>query len=422
MIQQESMEIINTEVHIGYMKTKNGIFPDDWKVRKIKDILKRVRKPVDVQPNQGYKQIGIRSHGKGIFYKETVSGEELGNKAVFWIEPDCFIVNIVFAWEMAVAKTTKKELGYIASHRFPMYKPKKDMLDLDYITYLFMSPRGKYLLNLASPGGAGRNKTLGQKEFGELEVVIPQNVKEQNKISEILLTWDKAIGLKKQMIKQKKEQKKGIMQNLLTGEVRLPGFDGKWEENKIKDIADIYLGLTYTPEYVKEGVPFLSVKDLSNNNLNFENTKYISRSEFEKSTSNAKPKKGDVLFGRVGTIGNPVILNEDTEFSIFVSLGFLRIRSENILNYFVKYWMESALFTRQVDVKIAGSSQKNLNTGWLKEFHIRIPKIEEQKSIVKILFEIDKEINLLEKEQQLLIQQRKGLMQLLLTGKVRVKV
>lgn len=407
---------------MGYKKTKYGILPVEWEVRKMKDIFKRVRNPVDVQENEDYKQIGIRSHGKGIFYKESVTGEELGNKAVFWVEPDCFIVNIVFAWEMAVAKTTNNELGFIASHRFPMYKPKQNMLDLDFITYLFKSPRGKYLLNLASPGGAGRNKTLGQKEFGELDVLIPKSVKEQKKIAEILLTWDKAIELKEKLIEQKKDQKKGLMQKLLTGKVRLQGFEGKWSEVKVKDIAKIYLGLTYTPNYVSDGVPFLSVKDIDGDKINFKNVRYISKTEFENSTDNAKPKKGDILFGRVGTIGNPVIVSEDNEFCIFVSLGFFRLINDNTLNTYIKFWMSSDLFKRQVDLKIAGSSQKNLNTGWLKEFEISLPPFEEQRAISNILLQIDKEINLHVKELDFLKQQKKGLMQLLLTGKARVKV
>lgn len=418
-----NIRIINKEeVPMGYKKTKYGILPVEWEVRKMKDIFKRVRNPVDVQENEDYKQIGIRSHGKGIFYKESVTGEELGNKAVFWVEPDCFIVNIVFAWEMAVAKTTNNELGFIASHRFPMYKPKQNMLDLDFITYLFKSPRGKYLLNLASPGGAGRNKTLGQKEFGELDVLIPKSVKEQKKIAEILLTWDKAIELKEKLIEQKKDQKKGLMQKLLTGKVRLQGFEGKWSEVKVKDIAKIYLGLTYTPNYVSDGVPFLSVKDIDGDKINFKNVRYISKTEFENSTDNAKPKKGDILFGRVGTIGNPVIVSEDNEFCIFVSLGFFRLINDNTLNTYIKFWMSSDLFKRQVDLKIAGSSQKNLNTGWLKEFEISLPPFEEQRAISNILLQIDKEINLHVKELDFLKQQKKGLMQLLLTGKARVKV
>ncbi|WP_019488072.1 hypothetical protein [Kamptonema formosum] len=65
-----------------------------------------------------YKQIGIRSHGKGIFHKEAVTGRELGNKRVYWVHPNAFVVNIVFAWEQAVALTSSDENGFIASHRF----------------------------------------------------------------------------------------------------------------------------------------------------------------------------------------------------------------------------------------------------------------------------------------------------------------
>ena len=102
----------------GYKKTKFGIIPEEWCIRSLSEILAKVSKPVDVDLETEYKQIGIRSHGKGIFYKEEVKGEELGNKSVFWIEPECFILNIVFAWEQAVAKTTDNEVGMIASHRF----------------------------------------------------------------------------------------------------------------------------------------------------------------------------------------------------------------------------------------------------------------------------------------------------------------
>ena len=120
-------------------------FDGEWEEYKIGNIFDRIKNPVDVKKDDEYKQIGIRSHGKGIFYKEPVTGEQLGNKRVFWIEPNVFIVNIVFAWERAVARTTEKEVGMIASHRFPMYKPKKDILDLNFITELFITKRGQSL-------------------------------------------------------------------------------------------------------------------------------------------------------------------------------------------------------------------------------------------------------------------------------------
>ena len=165
-----------------------------WEQRKCKDIFDRVSKAVDVEAGEVYREIGIRSHGKGLFYKDEITGEGLGNKRVFWVEPNSFILNIVFAWERAVTKTTEKELGMIASHRFPMYKPKENVADLDYITKFFITHKGKYILEMASPGGAGRNKTLGQKEFENSTICLP-SYEEQKKIGRYLEVFDHLITL-----------------------------------------------------------------------------------------------------------------------------------------------------------------------------------------------------------------------------------
>lgn len=183
-------------------------------------LVDRVKHSFVPEPNKLYKQIGIRSHCKGIFFKEEVTGKTLGNKSVFHIEPDCFIVNIVFAWEHAIAKTTTNEIGMIASHRFPMYKPKEGILDLNYMLHFFKSKKGKDLLELASPGGAGRNKTLGQSEFLKLQIPVP-SFQRQQLIAEILDKADYEITLYQQKLEQLKQQKKGLMQQLLTGKTRV---------------------------------------------------------------------------------------------------------------------------------------------------------------------------------------------------------
>lgn len=112
-------------------------FEGERSIFRVNDIVNRVKKPVTVEKNTIYEEIGIRSHGKGIFYKPSRIGESLGNKSVFWIVPDVFIVNIVFAWERAVARTTKNEIGKIASHRFPMYQPNAGITDLDFLVTFF---------------------------------------------------------------------------------------------------------------------------------------------------------------------------------------------------------------------------------------------------------------------------------------------
>ena len=106
-------------------------FKDSWGNYKIEDIFDKIGIAVSLNDTQMYYEIGIRSHGKGIFYKEGITAAEIGNKRVFGVEPNCFIVNIVFAWERAVAKTTERERGMVASHRFPMYKPKENIVDVD---------------------------------------------------------------------------------------------------------------------------------------------------------------------------------------------------------------------------------------------------------------------------------------------------
>lgn len=154
---------------------------------------------------------------------------------------------------------------------------------------------------------------------------------------------------------------------------------------KLKDLVDIYLGVTHTPEYISSGVPFLSVKDISGGSIVFDNCKYISEFEYESLPNGAKPKEGDLLFCRVGTIGKPILIPEGTrKFGSFVSLGFLRNKdSEKCdLNY-LKYWMNSENFYNQVKSNVKGASQVNLNTGWLSKFDVPLLPLKAQKEIVE---------------------------------------
>ena len=216
-------------------------FPQDWKEYTIGDCLRRVEHPVEVDSDALYTQIGIRSHGKGLFYKEPVTGESLGSKAVYWVEPDCFILNIVFAWEQAIGKTTQAEVGMIGSHRFPMYKPVNNLIDIDYLISYLLTKRGTDILEAASPGGAGRNRTLGQDRFMKSRIVLPP-LDEQQKIAEILATQDKAIELQERKIDELKRFKKGCLEKMFprkgqkVPEKRFPGFTGDWEQRKLGDL------------------------------------------------------------------------------------------------------------------------------------------------------------------------------------------
>ncbi len=186
----------------------------------LQNVLLKVSDAVVPGAQEMYREIGIRSHGKGIFHKEPVSGESLGNKRVFRVVPGCLTFNIVFAWERALAITTDHEDGMIASHRFPMFRPDATRLLAEYALLYLLSKKGAEALDLASPGGAGRNRTLSQTAFLKNLIPLP-SVPEQRKIVELVKTVDHEIELLRKQLNALKQQKRGLMQKLLTGKVRV---------------------------------------------------------------------------------------------------------------------------------------------------------------------------------------------------------
>ena len=191
-----------------------------------------------------------------------------------------------------------------------------------------------------------------------------------------------------------KEKQKLIAEKKIKKEKPLPEitddekpFDipDSWKWVRLGNIEEINLGFTYRPQYTENGVYFLSVKDISNGKVDFSNAKKVSIETYENASYGSKPKCGDILFGRVGTMGKPQIIDTDIPFCIFVSLGFLRDHLDIIEKKYVSFWMQSFLFSVQVDKNVKGSAQRNLNTGWLRNFLFPLPPLAEQKRIVEKL-------------------------------------
>ena len=286
-------------------------------------------------------------------------------------------------------------------------------INANYLDTMISSEKGKKKILDSAIGST--QKALTIVELNKLKYKIPK-IEEQEKIAKFFSLIDNKISLQSEKVEALKDYKKGIMQKIFSRELRFKDDEGRdypeWEEKKVEECVDIFLGLTYTPTYVQKGIPFLSVKDISNSDeICFDNIKYISEDEYKNATSNAKPQKGDILFGRVGTLGNPIVINEEIDICIFVSLGFLRVKNDNISNIFISHWMKSESFLKQVEKKIAGSSQKNLNTGWLKSFDIEIPSIKEQNKICILLDSLDKKLKLEQEKLNSLNEYKKGLLQ-----------
>ena len=396
----------------GYRKTKSGIVPTDWSEYAIADCLERVERPVEVKEDEMYTQIGIRSHGKGLFYKKPVSGKSLGNKAVFWIEPDCFILNIVFAWEQAIAKTTQKEVGMIGSHRFPMYRPIDERVDIDYLISYLMTKRGKDILEAASPGGAGRNRTLGQDRFMNSKIVLPTPA-EQKKIAEILTTQDKVIELKEKLLAEKQQQKKYLMQQLLTGKKRLMGFEGEWKKDN--------LGALFT-ERVETNCEHMELLAITGTQG------VIPRSllDLKDNSSEDKSKYLHICFGDIGyntmRMWQGVSAYSNYEGIVSPAYTILKPKDEICAKYFsYLFKLPEIVFLFYRFSQGLVDDTRNLKYENFSKIKVKFPNDEsEQEAISKVFEAVDKEIKLLQQNLVQEKQKKKALMQLLLTGIVRV--
>ena len=393
-------------------------FPQDWKEYTIGDCLRRVEHPVEVDSDALYTQIGIRSHGKGLFYKEPVTGELLGSKAVYWVEPDCFILNIVFAWEQAIGKTTQAEVGMIGSHRFPMYKPVNNLIDIDYLISYLLTKRGTDILEAASPGGAGRNRTLGQDRFMKSRIVLPL-LDEQQKIAKILSTQDKAIELQGRKIEELKRFKKGCLEKMFprkgqkVPEKRFPGFTDDWEQRKLRELAifNPKAELPDTFEYV----------DLES----VVGTEMLSHRTESKQSAPSRAQRlaqtGDLFYQTVRPYQKNNYLFEKPDKYYVFSTGYAQMRPV-VDGRFLLCLVQNDRFVKVVLDNCTGTSYPAINSNDLAEIDVYSPNNpQEQKQIGDFFKDLDNLIALHQRKLEEMKKQKKALMQLLLTGIVRVQ-
>jgi type I restriction enzyme S subunit len=144
------------------------------------------RRAVAVRLEDSYAELGVRSFGKGTFHKPTLLGSDVGTKKLFWIEPGDLVFQIVFAWEGAVAIAQQEDAGRCGSHRFLTCVADRQRVIPEWLLCFFLSEEGLALLGEASPGGAGRNRTLGLEKLARIEVPIPP-LEDQLRVRDIMI-------------------------------------------------------------------------------------------------------------------------------------------------------------------------------------------------------------------------------------------
>ena len=163
-----------------------------WEQRKLGEMVDRYKGLVPT-PRNGYVRMGVRSHAKGTFLTEVEPGQQIEEQELSKVKTDNLVVNIVFAWEHAVAITSADDAKALVSHRFPQFSFHDDM-EPGFFRYAILDEAFRWHLWLASPSGAGRNKTLNVGTMLEYEFSVPKKA-EQAKIAAFFDRLDGLIAL-----------------------------------------------------------------------------------------------------------------------------------------------------------------------------------------------------------------------------------
>ena len=299
-----------------------------------------------------------------------------------------------------------------------------DENDTKFVYYKLASVPLLNKINSLSKGSTFKEISL--EELRKVKLSLPP-IEQQRKIATILSTWDKAISTTERLIDNSKQQKKALMQQLLTGKKRLlddsgKPFEGEWEEITLEKLAKYRRGSfpqPYgNPEWVDEvnGYPFIQVYDIDKNMKLKSDTKIkISDAAIGKSVF---IPKDTVIVSLQGSIGRVAITQYDAyvDRTVLLFQEFIVPMDKVFFAFIIQELFEIE------KTKAPGGTIKTITKEVLSNFKVHIPSITEQQKIASVLINADKEIELLQQQLTDLKQEKKVLMQQLLTGKRRVKV
>lgn len=399
------------QVKPGYKKTKVGVIPEDWEVKRLGEI-------------------GLPKMCKRIFKEQTTTIGDIPFYKIgtFGGVPDAFITKELFEEYKSKYSFPKKgdilisaagTIGRLVVYDgIPAYFQDSNIVWIDNNEKLISNKLLFYIYSIVrwQKTEGGIVSRLYNSDLKNVSLPIPP-LPEQKAIADCLTTWDKGIEKLTQLIASKKEQKKGLMQQLLTGKKRLDGFTEEWEFKKISKVAKIIGGgtpSTVKNEYWDGDINWFTPTEIKTKFVN-ESRRKITKSGLKNSSAKILPS-GTILLTTRATIGEASI----AKIECSTNQGFQSIvcieGKANVLFFYDLIRYNKKEFLRKAN----GSTFLEISKKEVEKIKLKIPSIEEQTAIAEVLTTADKEIELLEKKLETFKTQKKGLMQVLLTGTLRL--
>ena len=297
--------------------------------------------------------------------------------------------------------------------------PNSKKVDVEFLYYSIINSEHK-LLRL---GNGSTFLEVSKSDFESFKIPLPP-LPEQKAIAQVLSTADAAIHTTEKLIAQKELRKKWLMQQLLTGKKRLKGFGGEWKSEILGNVVNLQHGYQFRDEdFVEEGIPVIKIRNVIGYDLVLTDMTFVDASRLEEFKS-VVIENGDLLMSLTGNIGRVVeVKGIDKPMFQNYRVGKFTPIDKQITKAFLKFILSSDILFRQFNGLANQSAQANFGKQDMDKLKFRFPiSIEEQTAIAQVLQAADKEISLLKAKAEKLREQKKGLMQQLLTGKKRLKV
>lgn len=425
-IKQRIEQIRRGEVPEGYKKTKVGIVPCEWEETRFKKMFSRVTR----KNNENNDNVLTISAQYGLinqrdFFNKDIASDDKSN--YYLLENGEFAYNKSYSngYPFGALKRLDMYDKGIVSPLYICFAATKENKCPDFYVHYFEAGKMNREIQAFAQEGARNHGLLNISvdDFFNSNIVVP-SLPEQEKIAEILSTQDKLIALKEKLLEEKKCQKKALMQQLLTGKKRLLGFSGEWHSVKLSQISQ---KITEKNTGFKFNVVFSN---------SAQNGIIPQTEQFDKDIANNENidkyyvvSKGCFVYNpRISVTApcGPINVNHNIDTGVMSPLyTVFSVNSELIDNDYLEQYFKSTIWFRYMNsVANYGARHDRMSITDDDFFHmpIMVGGIKEQYAIKKILAEADAEIELLQKEFDQEKQKKKALMQLLLTGIVRVDI
>ena len=412
-----------------YKQTEIGIIPEDWCVEKMNTVAD-VRDGTHDSPK--YVKRGV----KFVTSKNIVNNKLDLSEISYISDSDAYEVNkrskvdkgdILMSMIGTIGSATliNFEPDFCIKN-VALIKPYPKRIKSDFLIQLILSPSYQRYINYKLEGGIQKFISLGV--LRDLDVILPADEYEQTAIFTSLSDIDHLIEKLNKLIEKKKSVKLGAMQELLTGKQRLPGFSGQWMQKPLTEVSWFQEGPgVRTSQFTERGIKLLNGTNIYRGKMLLENTnRFISESEAFGPYSHFLVDVGDIVIASSGiTIDKfeeKIAFIKKEHLPLCMNTSTIRFKvKDSLVPRFLYYFLMSKKFKGQIGAQATGSAQLNFGPSHLDKVEISLPKDKsEQDAIAGVLSDMDAEIEKLESQLSKYQNIKQGMMQTLLTGKIRL--